>query len=120
MASLATGGESKGSAEMSYEEKAKIMMEKDGNTAGIPLAVFIEDPAEFLKILPDDDTADSTAKLDQVRRDGCAFFFSCCFVSQGPNSCALIARFSWLLFVCLFVMGTDRAGRAGIGLLFRC
>jgi prefoldin subunit 5 len=66
MASLATGGESKGSAEMSYEEKAKIMMEKDGNTAGIPLAVFIEDPAEFLKILPDDDTADSTAKLDQT------------------------------------------------------
>ena len=69
MASLAAGGgESKGSAapELSYEEKAKIAMEKDGNTAGIPLAVFIEDPAEFLKILPDDDTSDSTAKLDQT------------------------------------------------------
>ena len=49
------------------QEKAAAAMEKDGNTAGIPLAVFIEDPADFLKILPDDDTADSTAKLDQVR-----------------------------------------------------
>ena len=36
------------------------------NTAGIPTAVFIEDPAEFLKILPDADAADSTAKLDKT------------------------------------------------------
>ena len=77
MASLAAaapgGGESKRGAAAdaadarTYEEKAAAAMEKDGNTAGIPLAGFIEDPADFLKILPDDDTADSTAKLDQVR-----------------------------------------------------
>lgn len=74
MASIAAegGGESKSAAqgeagvELTAEEKAKIAMEKDGNTAGIPLAVFIDDPAEFLKILPDDDTADSTAKLDKT------------------------------------------------------
>ena len=72
MASIAAagGGESKGSGSesvsLTYEEKAAIAMEKDGNTAGIPRAVFIEDPAAFLKILPEDDSADSTAKLDST------------------------------------------------------
>ena len=63
MTSLAVaGGESKqmASSSSSFEER----MAKDGNTAGIPTATFIEDPAEFLQILPDADASDSTEKLD--------------------------------------------------------
>ena len=53
-------GETKKSTELTFEQR----MEKDGNTAGIPSAKFIEDPADFLQILPDSDSSDSTQKLD--------------------------------------------------------
>lgn len=43
-------GETK-STELTFEQR----MEKDGNTAGIPSAMFIDDPADFLQILPDSD-----------------------------------------------------------------
>jgi len=52
-------GETK-TTELTFEQR----MEKDGNTAGIPSAMFIDDPADFLQILPDSDSSDSTKKLD--------------------------------------------------------
>ena len=63
MTSLATQGETKGEAaplQLTTEQR----LARDGNTAGIPTAQFIEDPADFLQILPDADASDSTQKLD--------------------------------------------------------
>jgi prefoldin subunit 5 len=60
MTSLTANPETKQKTELTTQER----LAQDGNTAGIPTAQFIEDPADFLQILPDTDSADSTAKLD--------------------------------------------------------